>query len=112
MVQKHHLELDNFKDPPPLVSFSPLTSVGGIPRSVTAEKIFNDPDPLWDTSLQQQLHASDLEIVWLAGEVEKLKTLSMDANEREVIPSMEQNSLILGGFPAHCYAVAQWHEES
>jgi len=106
MVRKHHLELDNLDSP--LVSPSPLTSVGGIPGSAIAEKIFNDPDS-WDNPLEHQLDASDLEMAWLAEEVEKLKRLSMDANEREVVLSMEQNDLILRAFPDH-YKVAPLHD--
>ena len=105
MVRNHLLELDNLDSP--LVSPSPLTSVGGIPGSAIAEKIFNDPDS-WDNPLEQDLDAADLEMAWLAEEVEKLKRLSMDANEREFVLSMEQNDLILRAFPDH-YKVAQLH---
>ncbi|KAF8720780.1 hypothetical protein AX14_010767 [Amanita brunnescens Koide BX004] len=106
MVRNQHLDLDNLDSP--LVSPSPLTSVGGIPGSAIAEKIFNDPDS-WDNPLEQDFGATNLEMAWLADEVEKLKRLSMDANEREFVLSMEQNDLILRAFPDH-YKVAQLHD--
>ncbi|KAF8632707.1 hypothetical protein AX15_001731 [Amanita polypyramis BW_CC] len=96
MVRNHHLELDNLDSP--LVSPSPLTSVGGIPGSAIAEKIFNDPDS-WE------LEDGNLGMAWLTEEVEKLKRLSTDG-EREVILSMEQSDLILRAFPDH-YRVTQ-----
>ena len=102
MIRNHHLELDNLDSP--LVSPSPLTSVGGIPGSAIAEKIFNDPDS-WDNPLGPELEGGDPEMAWLTEEVEKLKRLSID-NEREAILSMEQNDLIFRAFPHH-YKVTQ-----
>ncbi|KAK2465028.1 hypothetical protein APHAL10511_003104 [Amanita phalloides] len=107
MARNHHLDLDNLESP--LVSPSPLTSVGGIPGSAIAEKIFNDPDS-WDNPLGE-FGPSDLEMQWLAGEVEKLKRLSLSSDEREVVLSMEQSNLILRAFPDH-YKVTRLQDDS
>jgi hypothetical protein len=63
----------------PLMSPTPLTSVGGIPGSAIAERIFNDPDS-WeesdDTDVPEDLAHDPL--AWLVDEIEKFRSNSAD----------------------------------
>lgn len=94
MVRSHHLDLDLLDSP--LISPTPLTSVGGIPGSAIAERIFNDPDS-WETSSEQD-EDNDPEMVWFADQLEKLKRFSAVADERKTIASLERGDLILHAF--------------
>jgi len=95
MVRKYHPDLDLLDSP--LISPTPLTSVGGVPGSAIAEKIFNDPDS-WDNPLAQDPEATDPRMSWFVEQVEKLKSLSVGADDRNTILSMEQSDLILCTF--------------
>jgi len=95
MVRKYHPDLDLLDSP--LISPTPLTSVGGIPGSAIAEKIFNDPDS-WDNPLAQDPDATDPRMSWFVEQVEKLKGLSVGTDDRNTILSMEQSDLILCTF--------------
>ncbi|KAF8804187.1 hypothetical protein BYT27DRAFT_7194933 [Phlegmacium glaucopus] len=63
----------------PLMSPTPLTSVGGIPGSAIAERIFNDPDS-WeendDTDVPKDSPHDPL--AWLVDEIEKFRANSAD----------------------------------
>ncbi|PFH49154.1 hypothetical protein AMATHDRAFT_5126 [Amanita thiersii Skay4041] len=99
MLRTNLPELDLLDSP--LVSPTPLTSVGGVPGSAIAEKIFNDPDS-WDKLLDQDLEGCSSEtMAWFAEEVEKFRELSMTSDEREAVTAMEQSDLILRPFSAH-----------
>ncbi|KAF8639305.1 hypothetical protein AX17_001586 [Amanita inopinata Kibby_2008] len=100
MSRKHLPDLDVLDSP--LVSPSPLTSVGGIPGSAVAERIFNDPNS-WDEQTGCELVEGIQEsMAWLVEEIDSFKDFISTSDERERVLSMEQDGLLFRPFHERC----------